>query len=415
MKRKNKVLVVGSHVSGLAVIRALGAKGIDSIALSFENDDFGNVSKYLSERVAIPHPRLQEKKFIDFMIRNGDRWRGSLIIDTDDNGAVAISKHKKELENYYKVATAEWELLRLFLEKKEAHRIAVECGVPHPQNFLPQTMGDLEEIKNKIHYPAILKPVHGHEFFSIFNFKNFEVNSDEDLTGKFKLCLDAKQEVMLQEIIIGPETNLYKMQTYVNSKGQLSAKFFWNKIRQHPPMFGVGRVGVSSTRNEEVEYLSKKLIEHSKYRGYFSIEFKKDLRDDQLKLMEVNIRMPRNGILATASGINFPWIIYKDLVDDEQVTVNNYKTNFYYIEIGLDIYNAIFKRKKENFKIKDYLKPYLSRNKVFAVFSLSDLKPFFKQIFLMIRGFRKVFKLTRPKVKKSAIAKTYSPAVEIER
>ncbi|MBU0579646.1 MAG: ATP-grasp domain-containing protein [Candidatus Margulisbacteria bacterium] len=387
MNKKASVLVVGSHVSGLAVIRALGAKGIKPVALSYEKSDFGNVSKYVSEKVTIPHPRLEEENFIDFLIGNVHRWKDALIIDTDDNGAVTISKHKHELLDYYKVATAEWELLKNFLEKKEAHKLALECNVPHPKNFLPKTIVDLDEIKDHINYPVILKPVRGHEFYSKFHIKNFEVNTYEELLSKFRLCIDENQEVMLQEIIVGPETNLYKMQTYINSKGLLSAKFFWNKIRQHPPMFGVGRVGISSERNEEVEHLSQKLIEHSKYKGYFSIEFKKDLRDDQLKLMEVNVRMPRNGMLAVASGVNFPWIIYKDLAEDEQIIIDDYIKNFYYIEIGLDLYNAIFHHKKEKFKIKDYILPYLSKNKVFAIFSLSDIKPFIKLLLLLFSKF----------------------------
>jgi len=396
MQKKVPVLVIGSHIGGLGVIRALGIKEINSLALTYDDHDIADVSKYVSEKVIIPHPRLEEKKFIDFLIGNAYRWKGALIIDTDDNGAVTISKHKHELLDYYRVATAEWELLKNFLEKKEAHKLAQECNVPHPKNFLPKTMEDLIEIRDQINYPVILKPVRGHEFYSRFHIKNFEVNNYDELSSKFGLCLDENQEVMLQEIIIGPETNLYKMQTYINSKGLLSAKFFWNKIRQHPPMFGVGRVGVSSERNEEVEQFSLKLIERSNYKGYFSIEFKKDLKDNQLKLMEVNIRMPRNGILAVASGVNFPWIIYKDLVENEQIIVDSYTKNFYYIEIGTDIYNAIFNHKKENFKIIDYIRPYLSKTKVFAVFSISDLMPFFKISFLpIIRFFLRIGLLKR--------------------
>jgi len=61
MNKKASALVVGSHVSGLAVIRALGYKGINPIALTYERSDFGDVSKYVSERVTIPHPRLEKK------------------------------------------------------------------------------------------------------------------------------------------------------------------------------------------------------------------------------------------------------------------------------------------------------------------------------------------------------------------
>ncbi len=61
------------------------------------------------------------------------------------------------------------------------------------------------------------------------------------------------QPVMVQEIIPGPDTNIYKMQGYVNSKGQLVGKFFLGKLRSNPPPFGVGRVVVSKERNREVE------------------------------------------------------------------------------------------------------------------------------------------------------------------
>ncbi len=385
MTDKKKALVIGCHVSGLAVIRTLGEKGIPVVAMVYDQADFGDVSRYVSERVAIPHPRLEEGRFVRFLLENAHRWEGALIIDTDDNGAVASAKHKKELSEHYQIATAEWDLLKIFIEKHRAHQLCQECGVPHPKNFLPKSMNDLESIKKEISYPCILKPVRGHEFFSKFQVKNFEAENESELTSRFELCLDAEQEVMIQEIIPGKETNLYKMQAYINSKGKLSAKFFWNKIRQHPPMFGVGRVGISRGIDEteetfsQVERMAETLMSHIGYKGYFSIEFKKDLRDNQLKLMEVNVRMPRNGMLAIASGVDFPWVIYKDLVEDIQIETGDYKNNFYWIEIYIDIYNALFHRKKENFTLKEYVAPYLSRSKAFAVFSRNDPKPFLKQ------------------------------------
>ena len=190
---------------------------------------------------------------------------------------------------------------------------------------------------------------------------------------------------MVQEIISGPDTNLFKLQAYINSKGKMSVKFFWNKIRQHPPMFGVGRVGISTERNEEVEELSERLLRKANYRGYFSIEFKKDPGDNQLKLMEVNVRMPRNNMLATSCGVNFPWIIYTDIVENKQIEIENYTKNLYWIELYIDIFNIIFHRKKENFTFRDYIRPYLSNRKVFAV---DDLMPFIKQTYVLLaRGF----------------------------
>jgi len=383
MSSKTPVLVLGCHVSGLAVIRALGLKGIESIGLKYERTDFADVSRYVREVVAVPHPRTEEARFVDLLHSKRCDWAGALIIDTDDNGAVALSKHKDELSRHYRIVTAEWDVMRRFLEKKEAYKLAEEAGVPHPKNFAPKSMEELREVVGQMEYPCILKPVRGHEFVARFGMKNFIVESEREALERFELCLQERQDVMLQEAITGPETNLYKMQTYMNSKGFLSAKFFWNKIRQHPPMFGVARVGISSERNEDVERLSEQLLRTSHYSGYCSFEFKKDLRDKQLKLMEVNVRMPRNGLLAVASGVNFPWIIYKDLVEDQQVTVDDYTKNLYWIETGLDVYYAIFRHKKERFTIKEYLRPYLSKHKAFAVWSMHDVKPFLKHLVIL--------------------------------
>src|SRR3990172_6782696 len=316
MSSKTPVLVLCCHVSGLAVIRALGLKGIESIGLKYERTDFADVSRYVREVVAVPHPRTEEARFVDLLNSKRCDWAGALIIDTDDNGAVALSKHKDELWRHYRIVTAEWDVMRRFLEKKEAYKLAEEAGVPHPKNFAPKSMEELREVVGQMEYPCILKPVRGHEFVARFGMKNFIVESEREALERFELCLQERQDVMLQEAITGPETNLYKMQTYMNSKGFLSAKFFWNKIRQHPPMFGVARVGISSERNEDV-------------------------------------------------------------------TVEDYTKKLYWIETGLDVYYAIFRHKKERFTIKEYLRPYLSKHKAFAVWSMHDVKPFLKHLVIL--------------------------------
>jgi predicted ATP-grasp superfamily ATP-dependent carboligase len=383
MTRKT-VLVVGCHTGGFGVIRGLAGRGLHIVALSYDKADYAHVSRHVSERVVVPHPRLEADQFIDLLLRNGPRWEGALILDTDDNAATTLSQHRDTLSTFYKIATANWDVIKQFVLKAEAHKLAEQCGVPHPKNFLPRTANELDAVIGTVKYPCILKPVRGHEFFYRFRVKNFEINNADELSAKFKLCVDNGQEVMLQEVIPGPETDLYKMVTYVNSKGELSARFFWNKIRQHPPMFGVGRVGVSKPRNEEVEALAEKLLKHSRYRGLCSIELKKDSRDDQFKLMEANVRIPRNIMISIGSGVNFPLIMYKDLVENEQIKVMTYEENLYWIELWPDIYNMLFQRKKEHFTVREYVGPYLSKKKVFGDVDIRDMKPFAKLIHHML-------------------------------
>lgn len=310
-----KAIVIGYGVSNLGVIRSLGLKGFQIMAMYYDKTDFSHTSKYVNERVKIPHPRIEETEFIGILLKNSYKWEGSLIFDTDDHVAVSISKNKPELAKYYRILTPEWEILRKFIEKPETYRLAERCKAPYPRTFLPKTLNELHEIKEKIDYPCILKPVLGHEFMSEFKSKNFKINNYNDLLSKFELCLELRHEVMVQEIISGPDSNIYFYIAYVNSEGYINARFLGRKIRQNPPQFGITRVGISQDRVLELEEFTERLLKEAEFKGIATAEYKMDPRDNQFKLLEINGRTFRTSWLATYCGVNFPWIIYMDLVE----------------------------------------------------------------------------------------------------
>jgi D-aspartate ligase len=382
---KAKVIVIGCKAGGLGVIRSFVGKGVDIIALSYSKEDYAHKSKYVKEWFKIPHPRSNEMEFIKFLIDKSKEWKGSILFDTEDDVAVTLSKNKNVLKDHYKIITADIEQMQIFMEKKNAWQLCINSGVPHPGTFLPKNEDDFKRIKNEIKLPCIFKPVRGYEFVEKFNCKNFEINNFEDYDNFALLCIMENQEVMVQEIVPGSDSNIFKCMTYINSKDEISGMFFYNKIRQNPPRFGVHRVSVSAGYNAEVENLFRKLLKHSGYKGFCTVEFKKDPRDGVLKFIEVNVRMPRMISISTAAGVNFPWTIYNDLVNDIQLKENVYTENLYWIEINSDIYNTLFKRSQENFSLKDYIKPYLAKKKTYSIFSLKDLAPYLTHTLLMAK------------------------------
>jgi predicted ATP-grasp superfamily ATP-dependent carboligase len=150
-------------------------------------------------------------------------------------------------------------------------------------------------------------------------------------------------------------------------------------------------VGISTDRYEEVERWTEELLYRSNYRGYFSNEFKMDPKDGQLKLIGNNCRMPRSGMLAIASGVNFPWLIYQDLVLNQQTDVTDYKTGTYWIDFWSDLSNSLLRRKNEEISLREYLRPYLTKDKVFSDLNLRDLKPFMRIALQTIHSFRQKY------------------------
>ena len=370
-----KIIVMGCSLTGYAVIRALANKNIHIIAITYSKRDVAQLSRYVSEVVQSPAP-AEEEQFVAYLIQNADRWAGALILETSDSAAIALSKNKEKLSRYYRIATPDWNVLNIFVEKEKTYALAKQHNIPHPKSLPLYRLEDIEDT-SEILYPCIIKPVLSSPFTDRFHVKNFEVNNERELEEKFKLCLDAGLSMILQEIIPGPDDNLYKMQGYVNSQGKLVARFFYRKLRQHPPQFGVARVGISTDRQPDVERLTEELLTRANYRGYFSNEFKLDPRDGQLKLIENNCRMPRSGMLAIACGVNFPWLMYQDLVLNQQCDVTHYEVGTYWIDFWTDIYDSLFRRKKEEIQLRDYLGPYFAGNKIFSDLDLADPKPFF--------------------------------------
>lgn len=374
----NGVIVLGLSHGGLAVTRALARRGIPVIGLTHNPSDFGLKSRYLKESHLCPHP-LHESQFVEFLVNRAPDWSGALLLETTDYFMAALSRNKAILSEYYRLSVAEWDKVQVFLEKDKAYAHADQTGVPHPGIFQAQNMGELNAVVDQIKYPIMLKPVLSHQFVTAFGRKMFIAKSLDELRSMFQRTVDARQPVVLSEIIPGTDfETLEKVYMYINTKGEVAAEVFNVKVRQTPPMFGVMRVGKTTPINSEVRELSARLLRSLNYQGFAGLEFKRDPRDNHLKLIEVNLRVPRCVNIAIGSGVDFPWLMYKDIVLGEQEYVTEYRENCYYIEILADL--ADFIRKDDQKNLRAFIKPYLARHKTYAMWSPSDPMPFLSRL-----------------------------------
>ena len=152
------------------------------------------------------------------------------------------------------------------------------------------------------------------------------------------------------------------------------AEFTAQQVRNAPPEFGSPCV-VFSKQIPEVIEPGRKILKAMGFYGYSCTEFKMDTRDGIYKLMEVNGRHNRSGILAVRCGMNFPWIQYNHLIMDTLPTTNNFQSGIFWIDIMRDVTYSMTSRNKKKDKQISYIQPYCKPH-IFAVFDLSDLKPF---------------------------------------
>lgn len=369
-------VILGTHTMGLGVIRALGSMGVPVIAVYYNRDDMGYVSRYVSERFYFPHPEQDESLFVEKLIDLASRYPASPLFPVSDESLKTVSKHKAQLKKYFRVACAEWEIVQQLIEKNYTYKLAAEEGIPIPKTATPKSEEDIASFGKNLEYPCLVKPVESHRYYALFRKKIVKVYNIDQMLVAYRQAAAAGLDVILQELIPGHDSQGVNYNSYFWD-GEPVLEFTAQKVRSAPPELGSPCVARSQIVPEVLES-GRKLLKAMGYYGYSCSEFKLDPRDGVYKLMEVNGRHNLSTLLAVRCGLNFPWLHYRHLVEGVVPQQIAYREGLYWIDMERDLTyvpNRLFHKKDSMSRIiQPYVSPHTS-----AVFDIKDPKPFFKR------------------------------------
>jgi D-aspartate ligase len=386
MKGKTKVkpaIVISTYTMGLGVIRALGKMGVPVIAMVYDHRDMGYVSRYVDQCIRVPHPAESEEQFMEALIDNAESCEQGLLIPCSDAALAAVSRHKACLEQHYVVGCTEWAITEQYIDKKRTYALGEAIGVPVPKTIVPHSVEDVEQYGAAIEFPCLVKPCQSHLFYAKFKQKMMEVHSLNQMVAVYQQAVESGLDVVLQEFIPGSDTLGVNYNSYFWD-GEAIVEFTAEKVRNAPPRFGSPRVAMSK-EIPEVFTSGRKILQAMGFYGFSCTEFKKDPRDGAYKLMEVNGRHNLSSMLAVSCGINFPWLHYKHLIQNERPSAMRFREGVYWIDIVRDVRYSVTHHQYEQQTVIQYIRPYLKPH-VFAVLSLSDPKPFLKRLVDIVRG-----------------------------
>lgn len=375
MSEKSKAFIWGLFDTGVGIIHSLARSGIFTIGLDFDSKMPGFKSRYCKAMLC-PHPIYEAEKLLQFLLTEGKRLQTrKVIFPASDVFVLFISRFRKELKPYFYFIMPSDEIVESIVNKRKQYELAEKAGIPYPQTFYPQTIDNLKKIKKNLKFPCFIKPVYSYKWQERFKgVKGFKVNNFEELESRFKQIHSTGIEIMIQEIIPGPNTNHYKVNVYINKNNQILALFTLRKIRQYPTEFGVGSC-VESIYDKELAELGLKFFKAISYQGVGSVEFKKDERDGKLKLIELNPRYWQQNFLATVCGVNFPLIQYLDLTGQNPDPQTNFKIGIKWLDLIAD-FQAFWDYYKENRLTPWQWVKSLKGTKTIANFAWSDLRIF---------------------------------------
>jgi len=385
-------IVIGGHVQGLGLIRALGMEGIPVYLLDTTDWNISRYSKYCKKFIKMPVDVYDSShNFVNFLKKihdefNLDKW---IIFPTDDLTVAHLSKNKQELSDYFTIWTPEWDCVKYCYNKKLTYKIAESAGIPIPKSFFPEDVSDLSEVDYLFKYPIIIKPAIMHEFYKKTKHKVVAVNNKEELKEKYLKACSATNpsDIIIQEIIPGSPQNLYSFGSFFKN-GEAIAYIIGQRSRQIPMDFGKASTFVELCEIPEIYELGTKLLKTIDYYGLSEVEFKKDSRDGKYKLLEINPRTWKWHTIALKAGINLPYLVYTDMIlkdsDKNEIKINHAK----WIDIYTDSYICLKEMLKRKMSFKNYFKS-LNGEKTDAVLSFGDLKPFIMETILLPYLWRK--------------------------
>ena len=380
----SRVLVLGCSWGGLGVIHDLAAVGAEIVAIRTDPADFAHLSRCVSARASLPIASPSEHAAIAPLLERTD-WHGACLLPTTDSAVELVARHREALASRYTFTTIEWDRLRILLDKGRLYRRARELGL---DGWLPRfeitTDASMDPSRGWTVFPCLVKPVEVYKFVARFDVRLFVVRDADELRERLAATREAGLEVMLSEIIPGGDDRLFQYRVYVDRNGVPLAEVCTQKLRQHPPGYGCGRLTRTVPMIEELREPTLALLRSAGFRGFAYGEFKLDPRDGRYKLIEVNVRAGMSQRLLRAAGVNVSELEIADCAERASRPVPSYRAGVYWIDVFTDPIGFVRWRRTERPRFREYFAPYLAMT-VSSVPLWSDPLPFLERSWALLR------------------------------
>lgn len=256
------------------------------------------------------------------------------------------SLYKHQLEKYCKVPIVDYNLMQIAQNKQSTFKYAKSIAVPVPLTFEINDAHDIDDILSEITLPCVIKKTNYFEGGVIY------CNTKDELRKKLVSLLLKKGDKdytnpIVQEYILGKGMGYYGI--YEN--GQCLGFFMHERIHEYP-ITGGASTFAKSVYDEELKNLGDKILTGLNWHGVAMVEFKKDSKSNQLKLMEINPKFWGSLELSYKAGINFPYLSYL-LAMGEPITKANYFTEVYFrwiLPFDLIWFRFASKEKKKEYR-----------------------------------------------------------------
>jgi predicted ATP-grasp superfamily ATP-dependent carboligase len=298
----------GGERPALAIVRALGRRGVSVIVGDDERVSLSSVSKYCARHVTYPSPTHDRRGFERFLLDFIARERIDVVLPVTDVTTHAVCAHQAAIRRHTAIAVPPLDAFNRVSDKATLLREAARCDVPVPRTHFIDSPARLRQVLNEVRYPAVVKPARSRipiDAGWMSATVHYAASADELLQLYQCTSYLASYPSLIQERIVGPGVGVFML----FNRGRLVSEFGHRRLREKPPAGGVSVLRESTPVDSSLRAYAMRMLGPIGWHGVAMMEFKQDSRTGQMFLMEVNGRFWGSLQLPIDAGLDFPHLV----------------------------------------------------------------------------------------------------------
>ncbi len=376
MTDQTPAVVLGiDNLVGLQTTRILTARGIPVIGVTASRKAPLSRTR-LCDRIEVGSS--DDGSLVDTLIKIGNTLpQKAALFPSADTEVRDIVNERSALEEFYEVRLPDKETIDTLSNKDTFAAYAEQHGLPIPASHPVSNETDLHDAIEGLRFPAVLKPdFRDARWVAHTKEKAFKVENSRELLDLYQEVASWSDRFVVQDWIVGDETNLVACNAYFDRDSQPLAAFVSRKIRQWPPRTGRGAFA-EAWNQPDVRDTTIALFQNAGFVGLAYLEMKRDDRDGQFYIIEPNLGRPTgHSGMAEASGVELTMTAYCDAVGldlPSQRTQDDGSSKWIYIR--WDLQSALTQMSSGELGVVTWLKSLRGIDS-YAVFSTRDPLPF---------------------------------------
>jgi D-aspartate ligase len=292
------------------VARVLVRRGVQVHALTTPETRHVLASRGVRGRV-MPDVRTHPEAWREELLSLAATGGGVVLCGSDASGEW-LGRYRAQLPASLRSFESTDGIHLALMDKLRLYRMAAEIGVKAPWMHHVTTRGELDRLCDELAYPCVLKARLGHLAKELTGVGTRRIGCRAELLEHAGLLLAHGVDLLLTEVVPGPETGLEAAVTIRTGDGDYPLEYGRIKLRQWPLDYGVGSLQEAAAVPETLK-MSRRLLDHVGFVGIASCETKRHEGTGERYLIEINVRPPGSFGLADACGVDGSWRLYAAL------------------------------------------------------------------------------------------------------